>query len=123
MPSGLPLESTLILRRGQGKHILELRRRGPFIECYLGEILIGKVRGKQIVLSPAGCDIEECIRLPHYTILLSDIECVEITAAMITKTTAEADKELRAQCPYAGTTAQDEWIAKVKAGEIKAGDF
>lgn len=90
MASGRPKQKVLILRRAQGNRVLSLYREGPFITVFLDDILIGKARGKSDLLAPAGTDFEECIRLPHYTVLLTVEEVTEINAAMTTESPSTA---------------------------------
>jgi hypothetical protein len=82
MATGIPKNKTLVLQRAQGKHILTVYAVGPFLEVYLGDIIIGKVRSKATVLPSEDCDMTECLRLPNYVVLLTDAEIVEINAAL-----------------------------------------
>ena len=81
MPTGIYSRKP-IFQRAQGKNILSAHKAGPFIEVYLDNVFIGKVRGKQPVLAPPDLDCEECLHMPNYIVLLSTNEALEVNLAM-----------------------------------------
>lgn len=86
MPTGISAKLTLLVHRDSTKigatstsKPLDIYRAGPFIEVYIDNLMIGKVRKLEPVCAPENLDIAElCIKLPNYTILLTEEELLNI---------------------------------------------
>lgn len=83
MPTGRAKKATLVFQRTQNNKDLAVWKVGPFLEVEIDGITIGKVKGTSPAYVPAGIDIaDECLRLPNYTVLLSDEELVEVSMVL-----------------------------------------
>ncbi len=81
MTTGIYEHLKLIVDRKQDDGRLQIHRSGPFFEVRLNGALIGKVKMLSAALLPESTESisDECIRLPHYTVLLTDSETIDIS--------------------------------------------
>ena len=80
MPAGQYKRTKLLIQRPSGRRMLKVFKTGPFFECYLDEIMIGRCKQLTPAITPAQWEDagESCLKLPNYVILLSVEEEVDL---------------------------------------------
>lgn len=87
MSTGISKKLTLLVHRdafqlgGTNYHRqLDVYQAGPFLEVYIDDLIIGKVRKLEPVCTPTDITgiAELCIKLTNYVILLTEEELIDI---------------------------------------------
>lgn len=88
---------------------------GPFLEVYVGDIVIGKLM-KMSPIIVADDSERYCLRLKHFTLLLTDEEAIDIRWEYQADEERRAAREDRDDSPYVYQSDTEKWIADGKPG-------
>ena len=90
---GLSNKLKLMFRR-PGPPEIVVWKGGPFLEGYVNGVMVGKVM-KVSPIFVTGETERVCLRFQHHTILLSEVEAVDIGWEMLKDSERKAEREKR----------------------------